>query len=50
VRTYSRAELAALVGPDARLHFVGLQRASWCAERVEPLFTGWVTSAAPGRP
>jgi hypothetical protein len=26
VRTYSRAELAALVGRDARLHLVGLHR------------------------
>ena len=26
VRTYGRAELAALVGLDARLHFVGLRR------------------------
>ena len=50
VRTYSRAELAALVGRDARLHLVGVRRALWCAECGEPPFTGWVTSAVPGRP
>lgn len=41
-RTYSRAELAALVGCDARLHLVGLNRILWCAECGEPPFTGWV--------
>ena len=50
VRTYTRAELAALVGLDARLHLVGLRRALWCAECGEPPFTGWVCSGAPGRP
>ena len=50
VRTYSRAELAALVGRDARLHLLGLRRALWRAECGEPPFTGWVASAVPGRP
>ncbi len=49
VRTYTRAELAALVGLDARLHLVGLHRALWCAECGEPPFTGWAISAVPGR-
>ena len=50
VRTYSRAELAALVGLDARLHLVGLRRVLWCGECGEPPFTGWVALAVPGRP
>jgi len=50
VRTYSRAELGALVGRDARLHLVGLNRVLWCAECGEPPFIGWVASAVPGRP
>ena len=50
VRTYSRAELAGLVGWDARLHLVGLRRALWCAECAEPPFTGWVVSKVPVRP
>ena len=50
VRTYSRAELAALVGRDARLHLVGLHRTLWCGDCGEPPFTGWVASAVPGRP
>ena len=50
VRTYSRADLIALVGRDARLHLVGLRRALWCADCGEPPFTGWVASAVPGRP
>ncbi len=49
VRTYSRAELATLVGRDARLHLVGLHRALWCGDCGEPPFHGWVTSAAPSR-
>ena len=49
VRTYSRGELAALVGRDARLHLVGLRRALWCRECGEPPFTGWVTTAVAGR-
>ena len=47
VRTYTRAELAALVGRDARLSLVGLHRPLWCGE---PPFTGWVASAVRGRP
>ena len=50
VRTYDRAELAALIGRDARLHLVGLRRALWCAECAEPPFTGWVVSKVPVRP
>jgi hypothetical protein len=49
VRTYGRAELAALVGRDARLHVVGLHRELWCRECGEPPFTGWIVSAAPSR-
>ncbi len=47
-RTYTRAELAALVGPDTRLHLVGLHRELWCRECGEPPFTGWAVSAACG--
>ena len=50
VRTYTRDELAALVGLDARPHLVGLRRALWCADCGEPPFTGWAASAVPGRP
>ena len=50
VRTYGRAELAALVGLDARLHLVGLHRPLWCAECGKPPFTGWVASVVQGRP
>ena len=50
VRTYSRAELAALVGRDARLHLIGLRRGLWCRDCGEPPFTGWVASAVPGCP
>jgi hypothetical protein len=46
VRTYSRAELAALVGRDTRLHVVGLHHQLWCRECGEPPFAGWVVSAA----
>ena len=49
VRTYSRTELAALVGLDARLHLVGLRRALWCGDCGEPPFTGWVTSTVQSR-
>jgi len=49
VRTYSRADLAALVGLDARLHLVGLHRALWCGQCGEPPFHGWIASAVPGR-
>jgi hypothetical protein len=50
VRTYGRAELAALVGRDARLHLIGLNRELWCRECGEPPFIGWVTAAVPNRP
>ena len=50
VRIYTPAELAALVGRDARLHLVGLRRALWYGDCGEPPFTGWVTSAVPERP
>lgn len=49
VRSYTRAELAALVGFDARLHLVGLHRALWCDDCGEPPFHGWVASTVPGR-
>ena len=50
VRTYGRAELAALVGRDARLHVVGLHRELWCRECGEPPFIGWVVAAVPDQP
>jgi hypothetical protein len=50
VRTYTRSELAALVGRDARLNLIGLNRVLWCARCGEPPFHGWVASAVPGRP
>ncbi len=50
VRTYTRAELAALVGLDARLHLVGLRRSLWCGDCGEPPSTGWVVSTVPARP
>ena len=49
VRTYTREQLAALVGRDARLHLVGLNREFWCGHCGEPPFTGWVVSAVPSR-
>jgi hypothetical protein len=49
VRTYRRADLAALVGQDARLHLIGLRRELWCRDCGEPPFTGWVRAAAPVR-
>ncbi len=49
VRAYTRAELAALVGLDARLHLVGLHHTLWCGHCGEPPFTGWVASVVPGR-
>jgi hypothetical protein len=42
VRTFSRAELADLVGWDARLHVIGLRRELWCGDCGEPPFQGWV--------
>jgi hypothetical protein len=51
MRTYRRDELATLVGRDARLHLVGLNRELWCGRCGEPPFTGWVVAAAVvGRP
>jgi hypothetical protein len=44
-RTFDRGELAALVGWDARLHLVGLNRALRCRHCGEPPFHGWVVSA-----
>jgi hypothetical protein len=49
VQTYTRAELAALVGVDARLHLVGLHRTLWCRDCGEPPFHGWVVTAAASR-
>ena len=49
-RTYGRGELAALVGRDARLHLVGLNRVLWCGLCGEPPFSGWVASAVQSRP
>jgi hypothetical protein len=49
VRTYTRAELATLVGRDARLHLVGLNRELWCRACGEPPFVGWVIAAVSGR-
>jgi hypothetical protein len=48
VRTYGRAELAALVGRDARLHLIGLRRELWCRECGEPPFHGWIASRLDG--
>ena len=44
-RTYCRAELAALVGRDARLHLIGLRTELWCRDCGEPPFHGWVVAA-----
>jgi hypothetical protein len=49
VRIFERAELAALVGRDARLHLIGLRRELWCEYCVEPTFYGWVVATVPGR-
>ena len=50
VRILGRAELAALVGRDARLHLIGLRRELklWCEDCGEPPFYGWVAAAVPG--
>jgi len=48
-RTYRRAELAALVGRDARLHLIGLRPELWCCRCGEPAFYGWVVAAVPSR-
>jgi hypothetical protein len=39
-RVFTRAELVALVGADARLHLIGLHREVWCRECGEPPLTG----------
>ena len=46
VRTFGRAELAALVGRDARLHLIGLRRALWRGACGEAPVTGWVVAAS----
>ena len=46
IRAYTRAELAAAVGRDARLHLIGLHKALWCRSCGEPPFHGWVVGAA----
>jgi hypothetical protein len=48
-RTFTRAELVALVGGDARLHLIGLHREVWCRECGEPPLTGQVVPAAVPR-
>ena len=48
VRILGRAELAALVGLDVRLHLIGLRRELWCQHCVEPSFHGWVATTVPG--
>src|SRR3712207_5221332 len=40
VRTFGRADLAALVGHDARLHLIGLRRELWCPHCGEPVRLG----------
>ena len=49
VRILGRAELAALVGRDARLHLIGLRREMWCRDCGEPPFHGWVAAVASSR-
>jgi hypothetical protein len=44
--TYSRARLISLVGRDARLHLIGLNRELWCHDCGEPPFHGWVSAPA----
>ncbi|WP_043362342.1 hypothetical protein [Belnapia sp. F-4-1] len=48
--TYSRARLIALVGRDARLHLIGLNRELWCGDCGEPPFQGWVTAPVANQP
>jgi hypothetical protein len=50
VRVYTRGELAALVGKDARLHLLGLRRELWCQECGEVPLQGWVVSPVASRP
>jgi hypothetical protein len=49
VRIFGRAELATLVGRDARLHLIGLRRELWCRGCGEPSFYGWVVAATSSR-
>jgi hypothetical protein len=49
VRTYGRAELAALVGRDARLYLVDLHRDLRCREYGEPPLRGWIVTTMPKR-
>lgn len=42
VRSYSRAELMARVGADARLHLIGMRRELRCAECGDAAFRGWL--------
>ena len=48
VRILGRAELAALVGRDVRLHLIGLRRELWCPHCGEPPFYGWVITTVQG--
>ncbi len=45
-RTFRRADLIRLVGPDARLHLVGLRSELRCRECGDPPMTGYITWAA----
>ena len=47
---FQSSRLAALVGRDARLHLVGLNREILCQECGEPPFIGWVVAAVPDQP
>jgi hypothetical protein len=51
-RTVTRAELVALVGPDTRLHLIGLRREVWCDRCGEPPLQGWLVqlTTAGGSP
>ena len=49
VRTFTRGDLAALVGRDARLHLIGLQRELWCQACGEVPLQGWVVSLPTSR-
>jgi hypothetical protein len=42
VRAFTKRELAALIGHDARLHLIGLRRELWCGECGEVPFEGSV--------
>ena len=46
VRRYSRAELIALLGADARLHLIGLRPELRCAACGDAAFKGWLTGRA----